>query len=89
MSVAIQAVKFGMSDRTDSVKTLTSLTKEILIRSLVQTVADCDGGIVWKCHELLKLKSSMKNLPPNISDELFKSIFVSKSKRRNTVSLTA
>ena len=86
-SVAIRAVKFGTSDRAGSVPTLTSSSKVVLVRSLVQMVADFDDRVVWNDAEMLKLKSSLKNLPPNISDDIFKSIFVNKAKNRGSVSL--
>ena len=86
-SVAIRAVKFGTSDRAGSVPTLTSSSKVVLVRRLVQKVADFDDRVVWNDAEMLKLKSSLKNLPPNISDDIFKSIFVNKAKNRGSVNL--
>ena len=87
MSVAIRAVKFGTSDGPGSVPALASLSKEVLVRSLVDKMADFDDRVIWNSPEMLSLKSSLKNLPPNISEEMFKSIFVNKAKSRSSVSV--
>lgn len=85
MSVAIRAIKFGTSDGPGSVPALTSLVKEVLVRTLVDKIDDFEDRTIWTNLEMLKLKCSLKNLPPNISDEMFKSIFINKAKSQSSV----